>query len=58
MNLMHSICCLFRGRCASDAPAPTKAEQDRPETVETGREDAPAQSPPRPSETPSGPVRY
>ena len=52
MNLMHSICCLFRGRCASDAPGPTKAEQDRRETVKAGQGDAPAGGSPRPSETP------
>ena len=49
MNLMHSICCLFRGRCASDATEPTKAGEDRRDAVETRDTGVAAQRPPRPA---------
>lgn len=58
MNLMHSICCLFRGRCASDASGPTKAEQDRRETVEAGQGTPPQRAPLVLRKLPSEPVRY
>jgi hypothetical protein len=32
MNLMHSICCLFPGRCGSDTIAPAKQGQNPAET--------------------------
>ncbi len=47
MNLMHSICCLFRGRCASDATESTKADEDRRDAVETRDTGVAAQRPPR-----------
>ncbi|MGA8691529.1 MAG: hypothetical protein ACLQF1_13010 [Methyloceanibacter sp.] len=48
MNLMHSICCFFRGRCASDATEPPKADKDRRDAVETRDTGVAAQRPPRP----------
>jgi hypothetical protein len=46
MNLMHSICCLFPGRCRSDAIAPVKQGQDPAETREARQQDASAQPAP------------